>query len=274
LGEEWLHKIVLTRLLLIPMISGIVVLAAIGLVWLITPRATGNVVGAAVSSATAFPPIATRPAASPAAPQPALAGAVTPNPARATPTAAAAVLTTGSFLPAALVQPISTAQPELRTGQIEAALDDQSGDRMSIHIRFDLGDQQHAPRLQSTSTYTSAAGIRADEWILIGERAWQRQIGGGWTASPRKKDILEQIRAFLPPLTTAQNLVLEDSDDESTTTLYWYDADTNAAITLQLDAATGTPRTLRMATHGSGALLVVTYRSWNTPVEIDMPAAE
>jgi hypothetical protein len=169
-----------------------------------------------------------------------------------------------------LLQRVSAAEAALRTGQLEATIIYGSGLRSSARVRFDLGDAQHVPRFQITTTYEGTNGVQTTERITIGDQSWERQQDGHWTTTPARESALKQLQVFLPRTDSISNVTRVTV--EGTYVLRWYDAARDADVTLRVDTA-GIPQQLRRVSRANGLTRTVTYRSLNTPVEITPPEA-
>jgi hypothetical protein len=167
-----------------------------------------------------------------------------------------------------LLQRVSAAEAALRTGQLEATITYGSGLRSSARVRFDLGDAQHVPRFQITTTYEGTNGVQTTERITIGDQSWERQQDGQWTMMPARESALKQLQVFLPRTDSISNVTRVTV--EGTYVLRWYDAARDADVTLHVDTA-GIPQQLRRVSHANGLTRTVTYRGLNTSVEITPP---
>ena len=171
--------------------------------------------------------------------------------------------------PITVLQQVAAAEAALRTGQFEAAIDYGNQNRSSAHLRFDLGDDRRAPRLHIVSQYQSASSAHIIERITIGDRSWQREIDGRWTARPAAEGVWDQVVPFLPHAGSVTSAAIAGSGNPLV--LRWYDAGRDADITLVVDLASGIPLELRQTSRTTGLVLSVNYRGWNTPVEITPP---
>ncbi|HEX6288470.1 MAG TPA: hypothetical protein VFZ66_04725 [Herpetosiphonaceae bacterium] len=167
----------------------------------------------------------------------------------------------------ALLSQVAAAEAALRSGQLEALLDYGQGDRALADVSFDFGDTQHPPSLRLKTTYQGSTRSQAIEKIAIGEQSWERQGDQAWIAGAPPRGLWDQVQFFLPHAASASDPQLTGSD-----TLRWYDAATDSDVTLVLDPATGTPRELQRRTRRTGLQLTITYRGWNTAVDIRPPA--
>jgi hypothetical protein len=237
---------------------------------------TNLALSATLSPQARTPAAAPAQAAATAPAQAVLPPATSPQPSPAPVTLPASAPTANVTEPAAntasaeeLLQRVVVAEAALQTGQFEAVLDYGSGNQSSSLVRFDLGGEGGVPRLHITTTYTSTGSVQMIERIAIGDRTWQRQLDGTWAEVPEQQEGLGQLQTFLPHAARASNATLDRTG--YALTLRWYDAESNADVTLVVDPATGIPRALRQVTRGSEVALTVTYRGWNTPVEILPP---
>jgi hypothetical protein len=167
-----------------------------------------------------------------------------------------------------LVRQVAQAEETLRTGQFDATLESSDTSRSQASVRFDLGDVNQAARLQMAARYESGSGAQTTERIVVGDKVWQRQAGGGWTVAPKKEGVWDQVRIFLPQAASALEPRLDDGNPP---TLHWLDAGRNEEVTVQFDPASGVPHTMQRVSRATGAILTVTYQGWNIPVEISPP---
>lgn len=178
--------------------------------------------------------------------------------------------TTSQLSATTMRQQVVGAQGALRTGQFAATIDYGNGTQVSAEVRFDLGDERHAPGLHLITTYQGLSSTRTWESITIGDRSWQRQSGGHWTATPAQGKVRNQVQVFLSHADAAPTPAIDRSGD--VTVLHWYDADRDTDVTLQVDPLTGTPQQLHQLTRATGLVLAVTYHGWNTAVQISPPS--
>ena len=183
--------------------------------------------------------------------------------------------------PSAVVvrQQVIAAEVALRTGWFEAIIDLGNGNRAAADVRFDRGDAQHVSRLQITTTYQGATDTQTHEYLRIGESMWQRQADGQWAAIATREGLWEQVLAFLPhaaavPAADVQLVAAPSAPPDgrdAAVEIRWQDAQRAAEVTLSVDPMTGIPRQLRQVSRATGVALTVTYRGWNTPVDIVPP---
>jgi hypothetical protein len=167
-----------------------------------------------------------------------------------------------------VVQRLIAAEGALRSGQFEAVLDYGNGVRTTATVAFDYGDVTHPQRLHIKTVYTSPTGSQTSERIIVGDRAWDRQPDGRWVATPEQEGVWGRLQPFLPQADQAPTPNLRN--EAGGASLHWTTAGQD--ITVLLDLASGIPRELRQANQATGAMLVVTYRGWNTQVDITPPA--
>jgi hypothetical protein len=166
---------------------------------------------------------------------------------------------------------VAAAEERLRTGQFNATIDS-GGSRSTAQVWFDLGDEQRPSRFHLRTTYKGSSPTETvTERILIGDRAWQRRPDGKWEAIPEQEGASGQIQTYLPHAASAPNPTVRGAG--KATTLGWYNAASDADVTLLVDPSTGVPRQMRQVTRKNGSTLTVNYTGWNTPVEITPPAA-
>jgi hypothetical protein len=185
------------------------------------------------------------------------------------PTAEATPRATAATLLGTAAAAVAEAEVALRTGEIEAEIDYGAGRHGSARLVFDRGQAGTPPRLQVTTTYGSGADGHTTERIVIGERSWERQSGGAWTAGQTRESVLGQIRAYLPGLEPGSEPGVESNGQIAV--LRWYDAARDVDVVLHVDPSTGVPRQKRRVTRATGSVLTVAYGAWNTPVEIAAP---
>jgi hypothetical protein len=157
----------------------------------------------------------------------------------------------------------------LWAGQFEATIDYGGTNRSSAQVRFDTGQGQRPPAFQIASTYEGSSGTQTTERITIGDRSWERQPDRSWVERAAQEAVVDQINVFLPHTEAITNT--EVTIEATGTVLRWYDASRDVDVTLTVAPATGTPVELRELTRSSGATLTVTYKGWNTPVDIIPP---
>jgi hypothetical protein len=119
------------------------------------------------------------------------------------------------------------------------------------------------------STYTGPAGSQVRERIIIGLQQWDRVGGGGWTAGPIQVSVWHQLSTLLPNAAQAHDPQVVATAEGAV--LRWVEPSDGAEVTLQVDPATGTPRSLERRTRSTGAVFRVTFVGWNVPVEISPP---
>jgi hypothetical protein len=171
--------------------------------------------------------------------------------------------------PTGIVQRVAEATTTVRVAQIEASINYPDGTDSTALVRFDLGDEQQAPRFQITSIYTGTAGTQTVERITIGERSWQRSLGHEWVSKPAQEGVWDQIWVFLPHTDSIMDPQFETNAGE--TVLKWYDRGREADVTLVVDPTTGIPHQMRQVTRSTGAVLTVRYSQWNLEVQIAPP---
>jgi hypothetical protein len=164
-------------------------------------------------------------------------------------------------------QRLIAAEGALRRGQMEAVLDYGNGVRATATLVFDYGGANQPQRLHLTTVYTSPTGSQTSEHIIVGNRAWDRQPDGRWVAVPEQEGVWGRVQPFLPHADQAPTPALRN--EVGATSLRWTDAGQD--ITVLLDPASGIPQELRQVNRSTGATLVVTYRGWDTPVDIAPP---
>jgi hypothetical protein len=165
-------------------------------------------------------------------------------------------------------QRLIAAEGALRRGQMEAVLDYGNGVRATATLAFDYGDATQPQRLHLTTVYTSPTGSQTTERITIGDRAWDRQPDGRWVVLPEQEGVWGRVQPYLPHADRAPGPTLRT--EIGGVSLHW--TDDVQDVTVLFDPASGIPRELRQVNRANGATLVVTYRGWNTPVDIVPPA--
>jgi len=181
------------------------------------------------------------------------------------------------------VRRIAAAETALRTGSFLVTMDYGSGVSSSVTILFAGGDGEQPMRLHTWTTYRAATDTRTVERIALGTLAWERAGNGAWaacrtapgTATPScslastVEDTLWMswpTRPFSP--NAPPGAITREGDS-----LYWYDAEHDADMTLRFEPNTGIPRALRAAMRINGWTIDVDYPGWNTPVSIAPPVA-
>ena len=241
-----------------------------GLVWTLLLAACGPA-GAVDATATA-PPAPPTPTSTPVAvvvltptvQQPTLAPSPAPSPSPDPRSAAALQLQ------------LQRAESQLRSGELDAAIDYADGNSSVVKLRFDLGDQQGpsrtAPRLQTVATYHSADADRTVERVTWADRSWQRQEDQPWTPLTEKEGVWGQLQPYLPHAAAVANPTASEAGEAME--LRWFEPARSADVGVQMDPTTGIPRSLRRVPRGGGPVFTVAYRGWNTPVDIQPLSSE
>lgn len=130
--------------------------------------------------------------------------------------------------------------------------------------------------------YQATLRGRSEEYILYGDQLWQRQSNGSWSLAKNADvaGLVGRVESYLPAARSAQAssvAVLAPSAAQpvssvSTTEVRWRDASGSAEVTVEVDPASGTPRQMRRVDPANGRVVHVTYRAWNTLVDIDPPS--
>jgi hypothetical protein len=170
---------------------------------------------------------------------------------------------------AELIRRVAATEASVRSGQLEARIEYADGDGSTATVLFDLGEEGRPARLHSTSTHTSGGSVQAAEFVIVGDRSWQRGPEDRWTVVPELEGAWGQVQAYLPHAASAAHPRLADGPDLDT--LRWNDAARGTEVTLRVDAVTGIPRELRRVDRVGRAVLRVTYSGWNEPVDIGAP---
>jgi hypothetical protein len=229
------------------------------------------------ATAPPTPAVVTTPEAQELADAPPATTATPPRPATAPPTPTAPATPTARPTatpapqptpdPAAVValEQIQAATAALRSGSLEAVTEQRDGGRTTEVLRFDLGDAQREPRLlRVTTTATTTT-----ELLMVGDRAWQRQGPTTWTPVAGQPPIPAQVQAFLPDVAAATQPQIASGSDPPV--VQWYAANTDTDVSVGLAAGEPVLRELRYVPRADGAALTVSYRSWNTFVDIIAP---
>jgi hypothetical protein len=179
------------------------------------------------------------------------------------------------------VAPPSVERLRQRTAAVEATLQrglftaetEYSADvRATATLRLDLGQLSGVRRVHLITTYQRASEAQTVEYILIGNRCWQRPATGGWTTLPCQSGLWAHVQTFLPNVgAVAQADVARP--DSTLDGLRWYDREAALETLLTVDSTTGIPRELRQMTPGGDLVRVVRYGGWNSPVEISPPVS-
>src|SRR5262245_24143600 len=85
---------------------------------------------------------------------------------------------------AAMLQRLAAAEAALHRGQFEATVTNAEGSGAWARLRFDLGDAIQPPAFHITSVMTTNFVVQTTERITIGDRSWERQPNGSWSARP------------------------------------------------------------------------------------------
>ncbi|MEO8286490.1 MAG: hypothetical protein ABI670_08645 [Chloroflexota bacterium] len=224
------------------------------------------------ATATVPAPTVTHPAPTATLPAPTSTAVVQPTstlqPTVAAPSPTPAVVPTQPVVQAVRDR-IVAAVDGLHSGELVASLESKQAGKSSAQISFDFGDAQNPPRYHLLTTFQGPKNVQTAEYISVGNRQWQRHQGGTWTEGTEQEGARGQIQAYLP------NISSIPPDQAATgaqgSQVNWYDASNDADVTLRIDPATGIPLEMRQVTRASGAILSVTYNSWNRPVNITPP---
>lgn len=184
------------------------------------------------------------------------------------PTLTPAIAATHETAPV-LFQQLIAAETSLRSGELEAVIDYGNDSRSVAQVRFDLGTAQILPRLDFKTAYQGSSSTQTIEEITIGDHAWERHGEQSWTSVPAREGMWDQIRFFLPGAEYGSTPSYGKQPDQ--TELRWYDATRDADVRVIVDPKTAVPLVLERQTRGTGLTLTVTYKGWNTPVEILPP---
>ncbi|HEY8598322.1 MAG TPA: glycosyltransferase family 2 protein, partial [Thermomicrobiales bacterium] len=163
-----------------------------------------------------------------------------------------------------LLQRVAHAVGGPGAGQIQATIAYGNGPHSLVEVRFDRRQGDETRRVELTTTYQAVTGAQQREFLLIGERAWQRRPQGEWVTLSTQDSVLEQVRTLLPQVASAISPTLANEGHGAT--LRWYDAERDADITLLFDPATGVPQQMRQVVRRSGLEILVTYRGWTDPM--------
>lgn len=244
-----------------------------------TPRATATAEPTAIPSATATPdPTATPEPTAPPSPTATEAPTATPNPPPASiyaasptptavpPTPTASAVTNGT---AQVIQRVSDAEKQVKSGRIEATFESAQSNDSTSNITFDFGDAANPPRMHFISTYSSADGQRTTELTAIGERFWERVDQGAWVETGAREGVWGQVQSYLPGVPGVSSSLTIRVDGNR---LAWTDPERGVDVTLIVDLETGVPQELRRESRSSNTVVIVTYKDWNAPVDIQIPA--
>jgi hypothetical protein len=183
-------------------------------------------------------------------------------PATATPLPPQPAITT----PGAPVR-VASAVGTLQSGQFEVEIRYANAASSTTIVHFDLGGAGQPPRLHSWTTYQGATGTRTTERVIIGDRSWVRQSGANWSQTTVAESIPQEVAALLP----LPGAALSSARADGASALRWYDPARDADLHLELDPTSDLPRRLEQTARGTGTVLTVAYRGWNTPVSILPP---
>lgn len=171
---------------------------------------------------------------------------------------------------AGVLDQVTQARADLRSGQIEAVFDYGDGTSATISATFDRGDTDVSPRLQMMTTDQSPYGTRTLSRITIGDEMWERRDDAAWAQLASAIAVETQLQHLLPRTVAAANPTTETIDNG--TIVQWYDPHREAEVQVSLNRA-GIPQELREIRQANEAVLSVTYQAWNTPVDIEPPDA-
>jgi hypothetical protein len=261
----------LYRLGIIFSLCAVAVAAGLGVAFFSTTRATPTATGAGVG--LGMPTSAPAAAQATTVPATVAAAQATTAPATAAPEplsqAAPKQLPALDRSAVEILQQVEATVDSMRTGQLNASLDYGKGNRSSASVTFDLGDGAAPAGIHINTTYAGASGRQTSERVTIADRTWQRLADSGWIDQPAVESVRGELRAFLPALDSAVNVVA--TDETELLALHWLGANGDD-ITLLIEPDSNLPRQLRQLSGATGTLFTVEYQSWNTPVEIDPPA--
>lgn len=168
--------------------------------------------------------------------------------------------------PATLRQRTIMAEKALQSGRLVATIDYGNGTRTTSTLRFDFGGAGQPATMHLTIVYEGVTGSRSTEYIVSGERYWQRAADGTWVTTPPVEGVRGQVSGFLPDLGAI-------GDDATPHTFRWRDDARDAEATLEVDPVTGIPQQLNRVSATDGTTLTVVFAEWNTPQVIDLPQA-
>src|SRR5207249_1820268 len=139
----------------------------------------------------------------------------------------------------ALAARVAAAEAALRTGRFDATIDS-GGSHSTAQVWFDVGADQRPSRFHIRTTYKGSSPTETvTERILIGDRAWQRRPDGKWEGIPEQEGASGQIQTYLPHAASAPSPAVKSAG--KATTLSWYNAASDADVTLLLNPSTGVP---------------------------------
>jgi hypothetical protein len=164
---------------------------------------------------------------------------------------------------------VAAAEKALRTGKIETLMTVDAATHSAAKLLFDLGDEAQPPRLYMTSTYTGPAGSQVIERVVVGEQEWERRGGSRWAAVPARDSVWHQVQMLLPNAARAHDPEVAPAGEAAV--LSWPEPGYDADVKVQVDPASGVPRSLQRTTRSTGAVTRITYSGWNTPTEITPP---
>ncbi|HEX5692828.1 MAG TPA: hypothetical protein VFX76_22610, partial [Roseiflexaceae bacterium] len=173
------------------------------------------------------------------------------------------------FSAALMVERIASAEQLLKSGHLTVTLDYGDGNQSLADMRFDFGTSEQPARYRIVSTYGLGSSAQTVERIIIDDRSWQRQAGGGWVEQPAQDSVGEQIRSYLPRAAEVANPSATREGNDAI--LRWYDVGRDVDATLVVDPATGIPRELRQQGRNNRTSVTVIYESWNADIAITPP---
>ena len=167
-------------------------------------------------------------------------------------------------------QLVARAESWQGTGSMEITDDDGQGTRSTTQLRFNLGDQSTAPRIQRITTAQGPRGTTVEEQITIGDRTWQRRQNGGWAAVETTATSTAQALAYFPNIADASQIIADHQG--FAVGLAWIDPGDSADVMLVAGLADGLPIRLQRKDRRSGASTTIVY-DWSTPATITAPIA-
>lgn len=228
------------------------------------PTAKPSATATLEPTATASPTVTVEPTATSTA-QPTTVYAAPPSPTPVQPAPTASAVADGT---AQLVQRVIDAEEEVKSGRLEASFESEQGNDSTSSITFDFGDAANPPRMHFVSTYTSAEGSRTTELTATGESFWERIDQGTWVENGAREGVWGQVQGYLPGVAAVSSSTPIRVEGNRLT---WSDPERGIDVTLLVDPATGVPQELRRASRSTDTVVIVTYKDWNAPVDIQIP---
>jgi hypothetical protein len=169
-----------------------------------------------------------------------------------------------------LLDKVNAAMDGLRSGELDATIEDITGLQTHVAVRFDLGENAASARLYALIVSASATGTRSTELVWIGDQQWGRQVGQSWQRGETATNVASVVRSYLP-LDLEIPATLQATGTPNTQ-LSWDDEARNASYVLRV-SPDGVPEHITITDREAGSTTNIAIVGWNTPVTIMEPEA-